>query len=88
MRTNSPYVAPEMRGTTKLKEAARQQAADAMRYASRHSARQMLVAIADDFQNDYLRIGRYAELNGLSLAHAESLIELAQAIRKSDHPEA
>ena len=72
---------------TAIKELERQSAQDHMMYASTHSARKMLIAIADDFQNDYLTVPRYAECNGLTIAQAYNLIELAQAIRAADHPE-
>lgn len=51
------------------------------------TARGLLIAIADDFQNDYLTYQGYAEANGLFVEDAAALIELAQRVRRTPHPE-
>ena len=50
-------------------------------------ARERLVEIADEFQNDYLTVGRYAERNGLREEDASALLDLARRVRDSAHPE-
>ena len=61
---------------------------DNQQIARHNSARVLLIAIADDFQDDYLTVPRYAECNGLTESQARELIRLAQLVRASRHPEA
>lgn len=50
-------------------------------------ARTLLVRIADEFQNNYLTIEKYAFTNSLTVEQATRLIVLAQGVRDSKHPE-
>jgi len=52
------------------------------------TARDLLISIADEFQNNYLTVERFAECNGLTFDQACQTISLAQAVRASKHPEA
>lgn len=51
-------------------------------------ARTILIALADEFQNNYLTVARFAEVQGLSVHHASILLQLAQDVRASKHQEA
>lgn len=50
--------------------------------------RQILIDCYLDYLNDYLTPACYAEDNGLTVAQAEILIDLARDIARSLHPEA
>lgn len=51
-------------------------------------ARDYLISLADDFQNNYLTVEKFAEHNGLKDIEACKLLDLARAIRAHAHPEA
>ena len=53
-----------------------------------YTARDLLLGVAADFQNDYLTVNHYAECNGLYLEQAQKLIALARSVRDSQPPEA
>lgn len=47
------------------------------------SARDILIDIANEFQNNYLTIEKFADHNGIFDEHAKALIELAQKVRSA-----
>jgi len=49
--------------------------------------RNTLIAIANEFQNDYLTLETFADHKGLTVEQAMALITLAQNVRASKHPE-
>ena len=52
------------------------------------TARDILIALADEYQNNYLSPERFAECNGLRVSEAQELITLSQSVRAKDHPDA
>lgn len=52
------------------------------------SARQILIEIYLDYINNYLTIARYAECNEMYEDQAQKLINLAEQVYNSTHPEA
>lgn len=50
-------------------------------------ARAILIALADEYQNNYLTPAGFANTQGLTEPQARQLIELAQQVRASPHPE-
>jgi hypothetical protein len=50
--------------------------------------RDILINVYLDYVNNYLTTERYAECNGLSVEHAQMLIDLARNVYNSQHPEA
>jgi len=63
---------------------------EGLQYAERmlkqKTYRQILKAIADEFQNDYLTPATFADHNHLTTEQAERLIKLAQDVRASINP--
>lgn len=50
--------------------------------------REYLKAVYLDWVNNYLTVSKYAEHNALTVEQAEILLELAQSVFESNHPEA
>lgn len=49
--------------------------------------RQTLINAYLDYYNNYLTVAKYAEHNGLTEDQARSLLQLAQKVYYSNHPE-
>ena len=56
-------------------------------YLGTWTVREVLISIADEWQNDYLTVATYAEHTGLTPFQAAILITLAQEVRESKHPD-
>ncbi len=50
-------------------------------------ARDYLSYLYMDWVNNYATLAVFAEHNGLTVAHAQSLLDLAQGVFESPHPE-
>ena len=50
-------------------------------------ARDVLISMYFDWVNNYLTQSKYSEHNGLTEKQAEILLELAQNVSESEHPE-
>ncbi|MEN9917073.1 MAG: hypothetical protein RLY40_1005 [Pseudomonadota bacterium] len=50
--------------------------------------RNNLIDIYLDFWNNYLTVARFAEVNGLHIDEAETLINLCRHVYITNHPEA
>ena len=50
-------------------------------------ARDYLIYIYLDWVNNYATLTVFAEHNGLTVEHAQSLLDLAQSVFESPHPE-
>ena len=51
------------------------------------SAREFLKVIYEDYRNNYLTVAVFAEHNGLSEEHGQTLISLARMVYESKHRE-
>jgi hypothetical protein len=52
------------------------------------TARDYLIALYNDWRNNYLTLAVFAEHNGLTEAEARSLLDLMHVIANHAHPEA
>lgn len=50
-------------------------------------ARDYLIELYLDYRNNYLTIAKFAEHNGLTDSQAQALLETAQDVFESRHPE-
>lgn len=64
-----------------------QPAATYLTPAQRTPAREWLIALADDFQNNFLTLEIFGQYHGLRREEVAVLVDLAQKVRATPHPE-